>query len=80
MEWIQWILRVILIPFMMLMWVSLNKKIDKNMNKELCEEKHNTLKTRLDRDDDKFDKIDKKLDDIKETLIKLDTTIKLNRN
>lgn len=77
MEWIPWLLRVVVIPLLIVMWVSINKRVDKMMDKELCEQKHNTLKSRLDQDDIKFDKIDKKLDDIKETLVKLDTTIKL---
>jgi uncharacterized membrane protein len=79
MEWILEILKVIVIPLIVLMWVSLNRKVDRSMDKEICKHKHDTLKGRLDRDDVKFDNINRKLDDIKDTLVRLDTTIQLNR-
>lgn len=73
--WIQWLLKVIVIPLLVVMWVSINKKIDKSMDKELCDEKHNTLKTRLDKDDEKFNEISQKLDRIIVNITKLETTL-----
>jgi len=75
--WVQWILRAIVIPLILIMWVTMNKKIEKSVDSSLCEEKHKNLNKLLDKDDEKLEIIDKKLDSIKQTLVKLDTTIEL---
>jgi len=71
--WIQWVMKFVVIPLIAVMWISLSRKVDKSMNRELCDQRHYTLKSRLDGDDTKFDKITEKLDVIKELVIKLDT-------
>ena len=76
----QWIIAVMVFPIMFSLYTTLNRRISYKENKDMCVEKHNNLKTRLDKDDILFEKIDRKLDVIQASIVRLDTTLKMNGN
>lgn len=79
-ELFQWLGGIGFLGFLGTLFGLQTRKMDKLVPKDLCKSKCSEVDRRLNRGESKFDCMDKKLDEIKEVVIRIDTKLECMEN